>query len=74
MNFQIFYQSYKTKKKVDFLVGKKKKKSKKYDPLKMVKKLARDMFIDIPMGEKVFKDKKKYSRKIKHKKRLDKDG
>ena len=55
-------------------MGKKKKKSKKYNPLKMVKKLARDMFIDIPMGEKVFKDKKKYSRKIKHKKRLDKDG
>ena len=52
-------------------MGKKKKKSKKYDPLKMVKKLARDMFIDIPMGEKVFKDKKKYSRKIKHKNKLD---
>ena len=52
-------------------MGKKKKKSKKYDALKMVKKLARDMFIDIPMGEKVFKDKKKYSRKVKHKKRLD---
>ena len=49
----------------------KKKKSKKYNPLKIVKKLARDMFIDIPTGEKVFKDKKKYNRKIKHKKRLD---
>ena len=46
----------------------KKKKSKKYNPLKMVKKLARDMFIDIPMGTRVFKDKKKYSRKQKHKK------
>ena len=46
----------------------KKKKSKKYNPLKTIKKLARDMFIDIPMGEKVFKDKKKYSRKQKHKK------
>ena len=55
-------------------MGKKKKKSKKYNPLKMVKKLARDMFIDIPMGEKVFKDKKKYSRKIKHKKRIENDG
>ena len=55
-------------------MGKKKKKSKKYNPLKTIKKLARDMFIDIPMGEKVFKDKKKYSRKIKHKKRLDNDG
>ena len=52
-------------------MGKKKKKSKKYNPLKMVKKLARDMFIDIPMGEKVFKDKKKYSRKVKHKKNYD---
>ena len=52
----------------------KKKKQKKYNPLKMVKKLARDMFIDIPMAEKVFKDKKKYSRKIKHKKRIENDG
>ena len=49
-------------------MGKKKKKYKKYNPLKMVKKLARDMFIDIPMGTRVFKDKKKYSRKQKHKK------
>ena len=40
----------------------------------MVKKLARDMFIDIPMGTRVFKDKKKYSRKIKHKKRIENDG
>ena len=55
-------------------MSKKKKKQKKYNPLKTIKKLARDMFINIPMGEKVFKDKKKYSRKIKHKKRLDKDG
>ena len=55
-------------------MSKKKKKSKKYNPLKMVKKLARDMFIDIPMGTRVFKDKKKYSRKIKHKKRIDNDG
>ena len=52
-------------------MGKKKKKSKNYIPLKTIKKLARDMFIDIPMGEKVFKDKKKYSRKIKHKNKLD---
>ena len=55
-------------------MGKKKKKSKKYNPLKTIKKLARDMFIDIPMGTRVFKDKKKYSRKIKHKKRIDNDG
>jgi len=52
-------------------MGKKKKKQKKFNPLKTVKKLAREMFIDIPMGTKVFKDKKKYSRKLKHKKRLD---
>ena len=52
----------------------KKKKQKKYNPLKTIKKLARDMFIDIPTNTKVFKDKKKYSRKKKHKKRLDKDG
>ena len=50
-------------------MSKKKKKSKKYNPMKTIKKLARDMFIDIPMGEKVFKDKKKYSRKQKYKKR-----
>ena len=49
-------------------MSKKKKKSKKYNPLKRVKKLARDYFIGMPMGEKVFKDKKKYSRKQKHKK------
>ena len=49
-------------------MSKKKKKSKKYNPLKTVKKLARDYFIGMPMGEKVFKDKKKYSRKQKHKK------
>ena len=52
----------------------KKKKQKKYNPLKTIKKLARDMFIDIPTSTKVFKDKKKYSRKTKHKKRLDNDG
>ena len=52
----------------------KKKKKKKYNPLKTIKKLARDMFIDIPTNTKVFKDKKKYSRKKKHKKRLDNDG
>jgi hypothetical protein len=52
-------------------MSKKKKKSKKYNPMKTIKKLARDMFIDIPMGEKVFKDKKKYSRKQKYKERFD---
>ena len=45
-----------------------KQKQKKYNPLKMIKKMAREIFMDIPTGTKVFKDKKKYSRKIKHKK------
>ena len=49
----------------------KKKKQKKFDKTKAMKRLARDTFMDIPMGTKVFKDKKKYSRKLKHKKRLD---
>ena len=52
-------------------MSKKKKKQKKYNPLKTIKKLARDMFIDRPMGTRVFKDKKKYSRKQKHKKGFD---
>ena len=46
-----------------------KQKQKKYNPLKMIKKMAREIFMDIPTGTKVFKDKKKYSRKVKHKKR-----
>ena len=48
---------------------KKKKKQKQFNPLKIVKKMAREIFMDIPTGTKVFKDKKKYSRKVKHKKR-----
>ena len=39
--------------------------------LKSVKRLSRDMFIDIPTSTQVHTDKKKYSRKQKHKKRLD---
>ena len=34
-----------------------KQQQKKYNPLKMVKKLARDYFLNSKMGEKVFKDK-----------------
>mgnify|MGYP001207532626 FL=1 len=49
----------------------KKKKQKKFDKVKSVKKLSRDMFIDIPTSTQVHTDKKKYSRKQKHKKRLD---
>ena len=52
----------------------KKKKQKKYNPLKTIKNMARNLFMDRPISTKVFKDKKKYSRKTKHKKRLDKDG
>ena len=52
-------------------MGKKKNKSKKYNPLKIVRKMARDYFINIPTGEKEFKDKKKNNRKEKHKKRLE---
>ena len=50
------------------------RKQKKYNPLKTIKNMARNLFMDIPTSTKVFKDKKKYSRKTKHKKRLDKDG
>ena len=50
-------------------MGKKKKQKKKqFNPLKIVRKMAREIFMDIPTGTKVFKDKKKYSRKVKHKK------
>ena len=49
----------------------KKKKQKKFDKTKAMKRVARDMFIDIPTGTQVHTDKKKYSRKQKHKKRLD---
>jgi len=48
-----------------------KKKQKKFDKVKSVKKLSRDMFIDIPTSTQVHTDKKKYSRKQKHKKGLE---
>ena len=50
---------------------KKKKKQKQFNLLKAAKKMAREIFMDIPTGTKVHKVKKKYSRKVKHKKRLD---
>ena len=54
------------------VMGKKRKqKQKKYNPLKMIKKMAREIFMDIPTETKVHKVKKKYSRKVKHKKRYD---
>ena len=55
-------------------MGKKRKKkapSRGERELKSVKRLSRDMFIDIPTSTQVHTDKKKYSRKQKHKKRLD---
>jgi len=48
-----------------------KKKQKKFDKTKSVKRLSRDMFIDIPTSTQVHTDKKKYSRKKKHKKGLE---
>ena len=50
---------------------KKKKKQKQFNLLKAARKMAREIFMDIPTGTKVFKDKKKYSRKVKHKKRYE---
>jgi hypothetical protein len=50
-----------------------KKKKKKFDKTKSMKRVARDMFMDIPTVTKVHTDKKKYSRKKKHKKGLEDD-
>ena len=60
--------------------GKKKKKSFQQmldylnDQALMIKRVSREVFMDADIGTRKHKDKKKYSRKIKHKKRLDKDG
>ena len=51
-----------------------KKKQKKFDKTKAMKRVARDMFMDIPMDTQVHKVKKKYNRKKKYKERYDKDG
>ena len=51
-----------------------KKKQKKFDKTKSMKRVARDMFMDIPMETKFHEVKKKYNRKKKHKKRYDEDG
>jgi len=50
-----------------------KKKKKVYNPLKIVRSIARNLFMGTPTGTRVFKDKKKYSRKVKHKKRYSDD-
>ena len=54
-------------------MGKKKKKQKKFDKTKSMKRLSREMFMDIPTETKVHKVKKKYKRKEKYKKRYDED-
>ena len=50
-----------------------KKKQKKFDKVKSMKRLSRDMFMDIPTDTQVHKVKKKYKRKEKYKKRYDED-
>lgn len=62
-------------------MGKKKKKNKKKTMQQMldylndkslyIKRVSRDFFMGTDIGTRKHKDKKKYTRKIKHKKRLD---
>ena len=37
----------------------------------MIKRVSREVFMDADIGTRRHKDKKKYNRKVKHKKRLD---
>ena len=63
-------------------MGRKRKKKKSFqqmldyinDQALMIKRVSREVFMDADIGTRKHKDKKKYSRKVKHKKRLDKDG
>ena len=63
-------------------MGRKRKKKKSFqqmldylnDQALMIKRVSREVFMDADIGTRRHKDKKKYSRKTKHKKRLDKDG
>ena len=48
-----------------------KNKQKKFDKTKAMKRVARDMFMDIPMETKVQKVKKKYNRKKKYRERFE---
>ena len=41
------------------------------DQALMIKRVSREVFMDADIGTRKHKDKKKYNRKIKHKKRLD---
>jgi len=62
-------------------MGKKRKKNKKKTMQQMldylndkslyIKRVSRDFFMGTDIGTRRHKDKKKYTRKIKHKKRLD---
>ena len=60
-------------------MGRKRKKKKSFqqmldylnDQALMIKRVSREVFMDADIGARKHKDKKKYSRKIKHKKRLD---
>ena len=62
-------------------MSKKKKRNKKKsfqqmldylnDQALMIKRVSREVFMDADIGTRKHKDKKKYSRKTKHKKRID---
>ena len=41
------------------------------DQALMIKRVSREVFMGADIGTRKHKDKKKYSRKVKHKKRLD---
>ena len=41
------------------------------DQAHMIKRVSREVFMDADIGTRKHKDKKKYSRKTKHKKRID---
>ena len=41
------------------------------DQALMIKRVSREVFMDADIGTRKHKDKKKYSRKTKHKKRID---
>jgi len=51
----------------------KKKKQKKFNKTKAMKRVARDMFMDIPTETQVHKVKKKYNRKKKYRERFEDD-
>ena len=60
-------------------MGRKRKKKKSFqqmldyinDQALMIKRVSREVFMGVDIGTRKHKDKKKYSRKVKHKKRLD---